>query len=156
MNWSEYKLKDYSELLKMEWHPSNHQRMPTRNRAKQYMPMDALRGFSLAILTKQAEQEFVDRIPLSADAKDQLCRKLSWLSVGEWVTVKHFRIKKQIGNLEIGTYVTESGPLELLDKENGALVLPQLRIRFGDILELDSNAFNGEFADDPEVKTYVG
>lgn len=149
-------MRDYSDIINMKRPPLKHPRMAVENRAKQYMPMDALRGFSLAILTKQAERELVTRITLDNDAQEQLNHKLSCLNPGAQVTVIYFCMEKLIGDLEIGTYVTESGPVELLDTESHALMLPQCYIPTEDIISLDSEAFNNEFADDPEVEPYAG
>lgn len=149
-------MKDYSDILNIKRPPLNHPRMAVENRAKQYMPMDALRGFSLAILTKQVEQEFIPRITLSGHAQELLDRKLSWLETGISVTVRYFRMEKRIGDLEIGTYVTESGPVETLDRENRTLLLPHCYIAIEDIVELESSAFDGEFADQSEVEPYAG
>lgn len=149
-------MKDYSDIINIKRPPLKHPRMSLENRAKIYAPFDALRGFSLAILTKQVEQELVERIILAFDAQEQLERKLSLLETDTQVTVKYFCLKKRVGDLEFGTYEQETGPVELLDTENRALILPQCYISFGDILELDSNAFNCEYADSPEVEPYAG
>ena len=58
-------MKDYSDIINIERPPLKHPRMPVENRAKSFMPFDALRGFNLAILTKQVEQQLAGRIVLS-------------------------------------------------------------------------------------------
>lgn len=149
-------MRDYSDIINIKRPPLKHPRMTLENRAKAYAPFDALRGFSLAILAKQAERELTTPLILSEDAKEQLNHKLSCLDEGTKVTVKYFRIEKRIGDLEIGTYIQETGPIVSLDIENHALLLPQCYISVEDIIELESTAFNSEFADFPEVEPYAG
>ena len=49
----------YEDILYINRPPLKHPKMPVENQAKAYAPFDALRGFSLAILTKQAERQMV-------------------------------------------------------------------------------------------------
>ena len=42
----------YEDILYINRPPLKHPKMPVENQAKAYAPFDALRGFSLAILTK--------------------------------------------------------------------------------------------------------
>ncbi len=149
-------MNDYSDILHIKRPPLKHQRMPVENRAKLYMPMDALRGFSLAILTKQVEQEFVPRTMLSADAQEILDRKLRWVTPGTPVTVTFFRMEKRIGDLEIGTYITEIGAVERLDSECRALILDNRCVPLNDIIEIESSSFSAVFTDTPEVEPYAG
>jgi len=125
--------------------------MSLESRANQFVPMDALRGFSVAVLTKQRERQLVSRIILSDDTLELLDRQIHQLQVGDLVTVTHFSLAKVIGDLEIGTYVTETGMVEEIDMENGALVLPHAYVSFSDIYQLESGAAKREYEDEPYV-----
>lgn len=149
-------MKDYSDIINIKRPPLKHPRMTLENRAKCYAPFDALRGFSLAILTKQVEQEFVTSSPLSDDAEDQLDYKLHRLKIGVQATVTFFCQEKHIGGLERGRYITKTGIVEAIDTENRKLVLSCGSVAIKDILEIESSAFNNEYADTSEVKPYAG
>lgn len=123
------------------------------NRAKCYAPFDALRGFSLAILTKQVEQQLVDRITLSEDAQAQLDQKLRLAQAGDTVTVVYFQMQKIIGGTEFGTYITTTGQVEDIDIEDHILILSQAYISIPDIIALESCGPDTTYAD-PEVELY--
>ncbi len=147
-------MKDYSDIINVPRPVSAHPKMDVGNRAKQFMPMDALRGFSLAILTKQVERELVTRITLSDDAQEQLDRKLHMIRPGDAVTVTFFRLEKVIGDLKVGAYVKETGIMEEVDMEAGTLILSTVFIPISEIVEVESAAFMGEHFD-PEVQSYA-
>lgn len=147
-------MKDYSDIINMPRPVSAHPKMDVGNRAKQFMPMDALRGFSLAILTKQVEQGLAARITLSEDAQEQLDRKLHMVQPGDKVTVTFFQLEKAIGGLEVGTFVTETGVVECINTEESALILSCTYIPISEIVRIDSSTFNGEYADQ-EVCQYA-
>ena len=108
-------MKDYSDIIHMERPTSAHPKMDIGNRAKQFIPMDALRGFSVAVLTKQREKQLVARINLSEDETELLDWQLRHLQEGDTVTVTYFQTEKIIGDLEIGAYITETAQVEGLD-----------------------------------------
>ena len=147
-------MKNYSDIINMPRPVSKHPKMDVANRAKQFMPMDALRGFSLAILTKQAEREFVTRISLTEDAQEQLDRRLHMVRPGDTVSVTFFRLEKVLGDLEVGTYHAETGVIEDIDLQGGAVVLPQAFVPISEIIDIRSNAFDTEYSD-PEVEEYA-
>lgn len=59
-------------MIHLERPTSAHPKMDIGNRAKQFIPMDALRGFSVAVLTKQREKQLGSRIILSEDEMELL------------------------------------------------------------------------------------
>ncbi len=83
-------MNPYEDILHAKRPTSAHPKMPLSNRAKLFSSFDALRGFNLAILTKQVERELVARITLSEDAEKQIDQKLHWLEPGAQVTVTFF------------------------------------------------------------------
>ena len=147
-------MKDYSDIIHMEPPQLSHPKMDLGNRAKQFMPMDALRGFSLAILTKQAERELVTRISLSDDAQEQLDHRLHMVRPGDTVSVTFFRLEKVLGDLEVGTYHAETGVIEDIDLQGGTVILPQAFVPISEIIDIRSNAFDTEYSD-PEVEEYA-
>lgn len=133
-------MNKYADIMDLPRPKSAHPKMSLENRANQFMPMDALRGFSVAVLAAQRERQLVGRITLSEDALELLDRKIHQLEVGESVTVTHFRLEKIIGDLEIGSYATDAGPVVDIDMENGALGIPNACISFADIYQLERGA----------------
>lgn len=141
-------MKDYSDLIHMERPVSTHPKMDIGNRAKQFIPMDALRGFSVAVLTKQREKQLVARINLSEDEMELLDWQLRQLQEGDTVTVTYFQLEKIIGDLEIGTYVTETAQVEEVDINGGALVLARAYVPFSDLYVIDSKIFDRVYEDE--------
>jgi len=120
--------------------------MDLRNRAKIFAPFSALRGFDIAVLTKEKEKTLMTRAELSDDRKDVLERKLNRLSIGDAVTVTYFSLQKKIGDLEVGCYITERACVEGIDLLNQALVLPHTFVPFVDIYDLQGEGF--DYADE--------
>lgn len=145
----------YDDILYIKRPPLKHPKMPVENRAKSYAPFDALRGFSLAILTKQAERQMVTRITLSGDAQEQLDRKLHMIGPGDRVAVTYFRLERVIADLELGTYITETGEVEDIDTFAGILFLSNACIPIQEIIELESGVFSEDMTDQ-EVYQYEG
>ena len=78
----------YDDILHMERPASKHPKMDLTNRAKLFSPFSALRGFDIAVLTKQKENALVERAWLSEDMREVLERKLRQISAGDRVTVR--------------------------------------------------------------------
>lgn len=132
----------------MERPASAHPKMDIGNRAKQFIPMDALRGFSVAVLTKQREKQLVARINLSEDEMELLNWQLHQIQSGDTVTVTYFQLEKIIGDLEIGTYVTETARVEEVDTVDRALVLSQAYVPFSDLYIIESEIFDRVYEDE--------
>lgn len=141
-------MKDYSDIIRMERPVSAHPKMDIGNRAKQFIPMDALRGFSVAVLTKQREKQLGSRIILSEDEMELLDWQLRQLQEGDTVTVTYFQTEKIIGDLEIGAYITETVQVEGLDLAGRALVLPRAYVPFTDICIIESKIFDRIYEDE--------
>lgn len=143
--------KSYDDIINVPCPVLKHPQMSLENRAKIFAPFDALRGFSLAILTKQAERQMVTRVTLSDDAQKQLDHKLHMIGPGDKVTVTYFRLERVIADLELGTYITETGEFEDTDPMAGILFLSNACIPIHEIIRIESDAFA-----DQEVDQYAG
>ena len=138
----------YGDMLDMPRPPSAHPKMALSNRAKQFMPMDALRGFSVAVLAKQREKQLVVKADLSEDAQAVLEWQLRQLRENDPITVTYFQQVKSIGNLQVGTYAVESTSVEMVDSEASLLVLPCGLVPFADIYEIESPVLENPHEDD--------
>ena len=140
-------MDDYADIINRERPPSTHPKMDLGNRAKLFSSFDALRGFDLALLTKQAERQLTVRRELLDDAQEELERKLHMLQAGMKVSITYFRMEKMIGDMEVGTYITETGVVEEVDTQENAIVLRTAFIPISDIAELNR--------DEVEVNPYA-
>ena len=140
-------MDDYADIINRERPPSTHPKMDLGNRAKLFSSFDALRGFDLALLTKQAERQLTVRRELLDDAQEELERKLHMLQAGMKVSITYFRMEKMIGDMEVGTYITETGVVEEVDLQENAIVLRTAFIPISDIAELNT--------DEVEVNPYA-
>lgn len=99
--------------------------MPREERAKQFMPFAALKGYSEALRRK--EKIVVDKIQLSEDYAEALDRKLRQVRKLDTITVVYFRK---------GEYLKMQGVVSRIDLNAGVLKVVQTKIPFGDILEV--------------------
>lgn len=149
-------MKDYSDIIHAKRPISKHPKMDLGNRAKLFASFDALRGFDLALLTKRVEQELTARVTLLDDAMELLNLKLHMIQPESKVTVTYFRSEKMIGDLEVGTYITETGIVEEIDPQIGSLFLDHVCIPISYIIGLESDTLNMEPTGEWEVNTYAG
>lgn len=140
-------MERYADIINLPRPESAHPKMTLGNRANQFVPMDALRGFSVAVLTKQREKQLVPRITLSENALDLLDWQFHQIRPGDTVTVTYFHLEKFIGNLEVGTYATETAQVEEVDIENKILALSHAYIPFSDVYTIESETFDQVYED---------
>ncbi len=100
-------------------------KMDRENRAKQFMPFDALRGFREALVER--ERIIVARRDLSEEQKEALDRKLKQIREKDIVTVEYF---------QNGEYVQVTGMVSRIDKTSRVLKVVTTKISFDDISEL--------------------
>ncbi len=148
-------MNDYTDIINMERPPSSHPKMDLGNRAKLFSSFDALRGFDLALLAKQVERQLTVRASLLDDAQELLDRKLHMVQPGAKVSITYFRMEKMIGDREVGTYITETGTVEAIDRQEKAIVLSAAYIPCSDIIGLEGDDIP-ECAGEVEVNTYDG
>lgn len=145
-------MKDYSDIIHMERPVPLRPKMDLGNRAKIFSSFDALRGFDLALLTKQVEQELKIRITLMDDAQEQIDRKLHMIQPGTKVTITYFHMEKMIGDLEVGNYITETGEVEEIDQQEKTIILRTAYIPISDVIALEGDLVT----DGTEVSPYAG
>ena len=102
-------------------------KMDRANRAKQFMPFDALKGFREALAEK--ERVLVNRKEFSEEQKEELNRKLCQLQKMDMVTVEFFRN---------GQYVNLTGILTKIDMHRRSILIGDTEIFFDDIADLSS------------------
>lgn len=100
-------------------------KMDRSNRAKQFMPFDALTGFREAL--REKERILVEQKELSEERKAQLDAGLRQIHKGSMVTVEYF---------EAGEYVQLTGLVSAMDLYGRTLTIVNQRIDFDTIVEL--------------------
>ena len=100
--------------------------MNRQDRAKQFMPFAALKGYEEAL--RKRENSPQTRILLGEDGAEELDRKLRSLSVGSTARVRHYRRR---------CYVITEGVVSGIIKDRGLLRIGSEDIKYSDIIELD-------------------
>ncbi|MDL2302476.1 YolD-like family protein [Lachnospiraceae bacterium OttesenSCG-928-D06] len=100
-------------------------KMDRADRAKQFMPFDALKGFREAL--EEKERIIVEKRHLSQEEKEKLDRILGQVKGNEIITVHYF---------QKGEYVQITGMVSKIDKINRILKIVNTRIPFDDISDL--------------------
>ena len=95
------------------------------NRAKQFVPFSALKGYEEALRAK--EKILVPKMELSEEKKEELNRKLHQIARNDMITVIYFCK---------GEYIQMEGRVSRLDKDARILKVVNTRIPFEDIYEL--------------------
>lgn len=104
--------------------------MERTNRAKQFMPFDALKGFREALAEK--ERLIVPKRELSEEASEELNIKLYGIQKGDVITVDYF---------EDGEYMSIIGTALKIDKINRVIEIRNKKIPFDNISHLQENIF---------------
>lgn len=100
-------------------------KMSREERAKQFMPFAALRGFELAIAEK--EKPVVCKVEMSDDAKDELDRKIREINVNDMVTVIYYHR---------GEYIKKTGVVSKIDTVNRYIQVVDIKIDFFDVYDI--------------------
>lgn len=101
-------------------------KMPREERAKQFMPFAALKGYPEALRKK--EKITMPKVELSEDAAQELDRKLRQVCKNDIITVVYF--------FE-GEYLKQTGMVSRMDVTARVLKVVNTKIRFDDILEIE-------------------
>jgi hypothetical protein len=104
---------------------SKRAKMDRENRAKQFMPFDALKGLREALAEK--ERIIVPKHDLSEEQKEEINLKLSQVRKKDVITVEFFK------NIE---YIQLTGMVSQVDNINRILVVVNTKIPFEDISNL--------------------
>jgi hypothetical protein len=99
--------------------------MPREERAKQFMPFAALKGYSEALRRK--EKIIVDKVQVAEDYAEELDHKLRQVRRMDMITVVYFRK---------GEYLKVQGMVSRIDPTARVLKVVQTKIPFGDILKV--------------------
>lgn len=100
--------------------------MDRENRAKQFMPFDALKGLRAALAEK--ERIIVEKRELSEEQKEELDRKLKRIEKQDIITVEYF---------DNGEYVQVTGMVSGLDLSGRVLKIVNQKIPFDVISDLE-------------------
>lgn len=95
-------------------------------RAKIFMPFDALKGFKEAL--KEKEKIVVDRIELSEEEKDKLIYKLDNLKKGMLVKLVYYNLQE---------YIEIKGIVATINTQTKIVTIVDKKIRVEDILSLE-------------------
>ena len=127
------KYGDILELARPEPSPK-HPRMSLANRAKQFSPFAALRGFDDELEEESAQRLHVAKTALGEEEQAALAQKLRGLAKGEQVAVRYFQ-PDWGGFSDTGVYVTASGTVQKVDLVKHTLCLDLEPSRNGPGLE---------------------
>lgn len=108
------------------------EKMSRENRAKQFMPFDALRGFREAV--EERGRIIVPKRDLSEEQKEELDRKLRQVQEKDIMTVEFFWNRE---------YVQVTGMVSRIDEMNRELEIVNRRIAFDDISDLQRETCSG-------------
>ena len=95
------------------------------NRAKQFMPFAALKGYEAALRAK--EKIVVPKMELSEEKKEELNRKMQQIHKNDMITVVYF---------SKGEYLQMEGLVSRVDITAKVLKVVNTRIAFSDIYDL--------------------
>lgn len=104
---------------------ANRPKMDRAERAKQFMPFAALKGYQDAL--REKEKVTVDRIELSEYAREELDRKLRQIHRNDMATVIYYRE---------GEYLKITGMVARLDITARILRIVNTKIAFEDIYDI--------------------
>ena len=103
-------------------------KMDRQNRAKQFMPFDALKGFREAVAEK--ERIIVPKRELSEEQKEELDRKLRQVQKKDIITVEFFHNRE---------YLQLTGMVSRVDATSRILAIVNTKIAFDDIINLQGD-----------------
>lgn len=100
--------------------------MTQQERAKQFAPYAALKGFGAYI--RSAERETVERVILGEDAAQELDRCLRELHIGDIIKVRYY-LRQQ--------YVDLSGNVKKIDLDRKVIQVDNIHVPIRDILHIE-------------------
>lgn len=127
-------MNDYSDIINKERPISKkHKKMSIHDRAAQFMPFSALKGYEEAIHEK--EKEYISKRQLSKEQIYEINDILSHLSIHKEWDFEICYFQKENG--EQGNYYVKKGALKKLDTLNKFMILnDESKIYFDDIYEI--------------------
>ena len=112
---------------------ANRSRMSTADRAKQFMPFSALKGFKEAIAER--EKVVVDKIELSEEAGEKLDYKMHQIKKRDIVTVVYFKDDE---------YLKITGMVSRFDITARVITIVNTKISFDDIYDISGELINND------------
>lgn len=100
--------------------------MDKEDRAKQFIPFDALKGLQEAL--REKEIEYVEMKELSEDIAEELSQKLQMIEVNDIVKITHYSNKQ---------YKSTTGKVKYKDSVKKKLMIDDIRINFADIISIE-------------------
>lgn len=100
-------------------------KMSRENRAKQFMPFSALKGYEDAL--RREEKVWVPQSEVLDDYGEELDRKLQQIQSGDIITVTYYRNHG---------YQTLTGEVEKLNKDGRFLLIDEIKIFFDRIYRI--------------------
>lgn len=149
-------MSNYDDIMD-QFRPISDRRphMSNADRAKQFSPFAALKGYEEALQLKQ--KRYTPRIELTEDAKSLLDRKLhilsQWLENGRKpvVTIRYF-VPKPVRNpgktvdendIELGSYLEISGAAEKINLETRRIQISGESLGIDDVVDLQEGPLTG-------------
>ena len=105
---------------------ANRPKMDRQDRAKQFMPFAALKGYEEAL--REKEEIVVPKIELSEEMKEELDRKMQQVMRNDMVQVTYFKEDE---------YLQITGMVARIDKDARVLKVVGTKIPFDDIYKLE-------------------
>lgn len=105
---------------------ANRPKMDRQDRAKQFMPFAALKGYEEAL--REKEKIVVPKIELSEEMKEELDRKMQQVMRNDMVQVTYFKEDE---------YLQITGMVARIDKDARVLKVVGTKIPFEDIYKLE-------------------
>lgn len=106
-----------------------HPRMPRADRAKIFIPFDALRGYQEALRKAEQQMEMMRQPQLSDDLKAELDWQLAQLEPESLVCVTYF---------DNGTFAQARGPVRRIDAVAATLTVGETPIALRDIRNIEA------------------
>lgn len=107
-------------------------KMSREDRAKQFMPFAALKGYTEALQKK--EKIVVPRMELSEEYKEELDRKLRAVRRGDMVTVIYF---SHASCRKDGEYLKMTGMVSRIDETARIIKIVNTKITFEDLFDIE-------------------
>lgn len=104
---------------------ANRPKMDRSDRAKQFMPFDAVKGLQEAL--REKERIIVPKVELAEDYREELDRITRMLKVTDMVTVIYFHDSE---------YVQITGLVSMINENAGYLQIVNTKIDFKDIFKI--------------------
>ena len=95
------------------------------NRAKQFLPFEALNGLNKAL--REKEKILVEKKDLSEEIKEELSRKINSLELGDKIKVVHYKNKQ---------YKIDYGILNQIDRVQRLIIIDNIKISVENIFRI--------------------